>query len=583
MTQRANPSIVARTVNTIPAPIGISDFRTLRERGFVYIDKSHLISELIDRENVPAVLLPRPRRFGKTLNMSMLRCYFEKGDQDTSHLFEGLHIWRAGEKYRAHFRRYPVIYLTLKNIKTPTWAECYEGIRKEIEVLFGEHRYLEESGHLSESQRMRFQAVLTGNAESILYRHALGDLCEYLHRHHGEKAILLIDEYDAPIHVSYVQGYAKEALEFFRGFLTSGLKDNVHLSRAVLTGILRIARESIFSDLNNLGVYTLLRREFSSCFGFTESEVQALLEKAGRAQCMDLVRAWYNGYFFGGQVIYNPWSILNFVANEEISAQAYWLNTSSNDLVKHLLERHAEPLGPVFSDLLEGKSVERSLSEHLVLNQLETSKDALFGLLVFAGYLNARMIEPKASHLLPTYKLSIPNLEVRQVYVETFGQWLDRTLSAGGGDVDRLLWALLAGDAVAAERHLSLFVRNMLSYHDAGIVFPEQVYHAFVLGLLAAYEGKGYRVRSNRESGLGRPDVLILPVEAGKPGAVLELKVVKEGKRAPEKALKAALAQIDEQSYAAEVEAAGARPIQKWAVAFDGKKVWVRAGKVGKG
>jgi len=566
----------AEAAMTLLIPIGISDFRELRERGLEYVDKSHLITELLDQPGIQVALLPRPRRFGKTLNLSMLRYFFEKRDEDLSHLFEDLAVWQAGEAYRAHFQRYPVVFLTFRDIKSSRFEECWADLKKKIEVLFREHEPLLDAGALGEGEARDFRAILDGKAEPVLYRRALGDLTKYLHRATGEKVIVLIDEYDEPIHAGHVYGYAKEVLEFFRSFLTAGLKDNPHLSRGVVTGILRIARESIFSGLNNLAVCSLLMPAFSTCFGFTEPEVTALLEKAGQGAQMDAVRAWYNGYSFGGEVIYNPWSVLNFLQRGG-EPKPYWLSTSSNDLIRQLLQGRAAKLEPIFEAMLEGGGIERILDENVVLDQLARSDDALWSLLVFSGYLKAEARWRGAGEQ-EAHFLTIPNREVRLLYTGTFRDWLRDRVESRGGDIERMLDALLAGDAAVVEKQLQLFATDVLSYHDATLLDPEQVYQAFVLGLLAAYESRGYRVRSNRESGEGRPDVLIIPKEAGKPGVVLELKVVGEKVRTPDKALAAALSQVEKNDYAAELRAVGAAPIRVLAVAFNGKRVWVRAG-----
>jgi hypothetical protein len=291
---------------TMRIPIGIEDFRLLRERNLTYVDKSRLICELIDKPGVQAVLLPRPRRFGKSLNLSMLRCWFEKRGEDLTHLFEDLAVWRAGDTYREHFQRYPVIHMTFKEVKVERYEDAWSAIREKIRDLFNAHREVLESGILDGMAAERFAQILDGSAPIALYHRALLDLCEALHRHHGEKVVILIDEYDQPIHAGYVHGYVREMLDFFRAFLTTGLKGNPHLEKAVLTGILRIARESIFSGLNNLGVYTLLRSEFATSFGFTEAEVADLLDQAGRRDQLRVVQHWYNGYRFGGHVISRP-------------------------------------------------------------------------------------------------------------------------------------------------------------------------------------------------------------------------------------------------------------------------------------
>ena len=557
-----------------PVPIGVDDFRELRERGMEYIDKSHLVREVLDK-GAQALLLPRPRRFGKTLAMTMLRCFFEKRADDFTPLFSDLSIWQAGEPYRAHFQRYPVIFLTLKGIKLETFDLAWDVIRKRLGGLFSEHRALLDSGALSEEEARRYRQVLDGTAELSGYADALLDLSSYLHRVHGEKVVILIDEYDAPIHAGVAGGYVREVLDFFRLLLTQGLKGNPHLFKAVLTGILRVAKESIFSGLNNLAVYTLLRPDFATCFGFTEPEVAALLDRAERSDQLDAVRAWYNGYLFGGEVIYNPWSILNYIDSPEPEPRPFWISTSANELVRESLVKHAAKAHDDIEALLEGQGVLRRLDENVVLSDLDTRADTLFGLLTFSGYLKAEkhVLDPKDE---PYYLLTIPNREVRRVYTSTFREWMiDRM--GGESAVQRLQQALLSGDAEALEEELAGFTANVLSYHDLArpreaARRPEQVYHAFVIGLLATLEPE-YEVRSNRESGSGRPDVMVRPRQAGKPGAVLELKVARPGKQTLEQALAEGVAQIQQRDYASELRAAGANPVHGFAVAFDGKHV----------
>jgi len=430
-----------------------------------------------------------------------------------------------------------------------------------------------DGGRLGEVETRRYRQILDGTADQALFDRALLDLSAYLHAHHGEKVVILIDEYDEPIHTGHVHGFAAEILEFMWAFLGSALKSNTHLQRAVMTGILRVAKENLFSGLNNLGVYSLLRPEFNTCFGFTETEVAALLERSGRSDKLDLVRAWYNGYLFGGEVIYNPWSILCFLDSIGAELRPYWLSTSSNDLVKELLELHAFRFQPVFEALLEGSSIERVVEENVVLSEIRTDQDALWSLLLFSGYLKAEQRSMGRGER-PAHALSIPNREVREVYSGTFRRWMEAHMAGHGGSVDRLTRALLHGDAEAFEEQLQAFVTNVLSHHDPGHLDPERVYHGFVVGLLAVLE-PGHDVRSNRESGAGRPDVLIRPRQPGKPGVVLELKVAKPGKKTLAQALAEGLAQLEAKNYGAELQAAGATPVHAFAVAFDGKKVRV--------
>ena len=553
--------------------IGIDDFRKLREKGLEYVDKSDMIRQLIDRTGVEVSLFPRPRRFGKSLNLSMLRAWFEKRDEDLSHLFRDLSIWQAGETYRAHFQRYPVIQLSFKETKFPDFERVMDAFRLKIGRLFQEHEYLLDSERLGERERRDFRAIVDRTAPQALYDRALLDLSAYLHAHHGEKVIILVDEYDEPIHAGYLHGFGQKLLDFLRAFLGAGLKGNVHLERAVMTGILRVAKENLFSGLNNLGVYSLLHAAYSTSFGFTEPEVAALLARNGRADRLDDVRRWYNGYLFGGEVIYNPWSVLCYLDAGVPEPAPHWLSTSSNDLVKELLELHALSFQPVFESLLEGGGVERVVEENVVLSEIRSDEDALWSLLLFSGYLKAekRSLGPgeRAAHFL-----SIPNREVREVYSKTFRRWMTARMRGHGGSLERLTRALLGGDAEALEEQLQAFITNVLSHHDPGTLDPERVYHGFVLGLLAVLE-PGHDVRSNRESGAGRPDVLVRPREAGKPGAVLELKVAKPGKKTLDRALSEGLAQLEAMDYGAELRAAGAAPIFAFAVAFDGKRARV--------
>lgn len=555
-------------------PIGIDDFRKLREARLTYVDKSHLIGEILDKVGTEVLLLPRPRRFGKSLNLSMLRCFFERTGEDVSHLFEGLRIWEADAPYREHFQRHPVIYLSLKDTKQARFEDCWGAIHNKIRALFDQYRDLCSGGHLSPREAQDYQAILDGTADRSLYERALLDLSQYLHRRHGERVVILIDEYDEPIHAGYAGGYAAEIVGFCRNLLGAGLKGNPHLFKAVLTGILRVARESIFSGLNNVAAYSLLRSEFSTCFGFTEPEVQALLREGGADDRLDDVRRAYNGYVFGRTVVYNPWSVLSFLASEDRRTEGFWVSTSANDMIRDLLVYHALDVRRDVEVLLEGGSIERRIEENVVLQRLPADEDALWSLLVFAGYLRAEALPAPLNQPQP-YRLSIPNEEVREVYTTTFRTWLKTQVSGQGASVQRLVDAMLAGDAEALEEQLQSFVTNVLSYHDARRLGPEEIYHGFIAGLLATLE-PDYEVRSNRESGGGRPDVMVRPRQAGRPGVVLELKVARRG-RSLAQALAEGVRQVGANDYLAELRAAGVSPAHALVVAFDGKEVRVRA------
>jgi hypothetical protein len=389
---------------------------------------------------------------------------------------------------------------------------------------------------------------------------------------------VLIDEYDAPIHGGYANEYYDKATSFCRFFYEAGLKDNQHLERAVMTGILRVARESIFSGLNNLGVFSLLASEFNTCFGFTEPEVLALLQKAGIPEMMDPLRSFYNGYDFGRVAIYNPWSILQFLSREDKQILNYWVNTSDNALIKHLLQRHAFAVEKDIQTLLEGGSIEKKLDENVVFSELETSPRSLWNLLVFSGYLKAVYKTPMSWDDPPEYLLSIPNREVAHVYRTTFQSWMDKGLNPGGGNIEVLTTALLEGNAKKLQRQLEPLCAYVLSYHDVGGGEPERFYHGLMIGLLAMLE-PDYEVRSNRESGTGRPDVMIKPRRPGKPGVVLELKAAGEDEdRTLEQALNEGLRQVQKNDYTAELRATGVKTIHTLVIAFDGKQVIVESG-----
>jgi hypothetical protein len=565
-------------VMAVSPPLGISDFRLLRQSNATYVDKTGAIADVL-RHPAQVLLFPRPRRFGKTLLLSTLQAFVERGSDDREGLFGDLAIWNDPAA-RQHLGRYPVIFMTFKDVKHSSWDGCLRAVADEIARAFRAHRDVRAglTGHAVEI----FDSLEAERADEVRLARSLSFLCEALHGHHGERVVLLIDEYDSPIHAGYVHGYYDRVIEFFRNFLSGGLKDNAHLFKGVLTGILRVAKESIFSGLNNLSVFSLLHPAFGSAFGFTEAEVGDLLERAGLAARREEVQRWYNGYVFGRTVVYNPWSVLSFLANApyDMAPQPYWVSTSSNELIKELLVRHAERMQPELEALLDGQRVVRAVDENVAFPELARDTDAVWSLLVFSGYLKAEEHAPHGALGPATFALSIPNLEVRQVYAGTFQVWMKERVHAGGGDVERLTRALLAGDAEAFEIQLQAFATHVLSYHDTGLPDPEKLYHGFILGLLAVLEPH-YVVRSNRESGAGRPDVQIRPAVPDKPGVLLELKVARPGRSTLDEALARGLAQIARNGYAAELRAAGAQPIHAMAVAFDGKTVRVQAAPPG--
>jgi len=450
------------------------------------------------------------------------------------------------------------VFITFKDVKPSSLEDWESAIRLRLSLLAEALRpQIDAPGLLSDVEHRHLRDLREGTANIAVMQISLFMFCQWLERAHGEKVVLLIDEYDTPIHAAWGTDFYPPVVDFFCGFFGAALKGNPHLFKGVMTGILRISKESIFSDLNNLKVMTLLEPEYADCFGFTEAEVQALFARQGMQEHMEEARAWYNGYRFGDCTIYNPWSILNFLASRDRVPRSFWLNSSSNDLIKEHLTRHAFKMSSDLQALMEGRRIERKIESNISFPQLETSSDALLSLLLFSGYLKAEPIPGDRSG--PRHCLSIPNKEVAEIYQLTFKLWLEAHLGGSSDRVFSLVKAMLEGDAHLFQRYLSMYTLNMLSYLDGRGSEPEALYQGLMLGLCAVLE-PGHRVRSNRESGFGRADLLILPNRAGQPGAVLELKVAEKGYRTMKQALAEGSAQIKQRRYVTELLVAGASP-----------------------
>ncbi|MBF0240517.1 MAG: AAA family ATPase [SAR324 cluster bacterium] len=551
------------------APIGISDFKTLRESGLYYVDKSLFLRDILDKP-AQVILLPRPRRFGKTLNLSTLRYFLEKTPESHAPLFHGLAIERYPE-FMARQGQYPVVYLTFKDVKEPTWDACLEKIADLLAVELDRHAEWIESVPLSEREVGLWRQLRGKTANQTMLEQSLALLMALLHRACGQKVFLLIDEYDAPIHSGFQFGYYEEVILFTRNLLSAALKDNLDLAKGVMTGILRIAKESIFSGLNNPDIFSILSPQMSEHFGFTETEVTRLLEDFQLSDHLALAREWYNGYVFGGQVIYNPWSILQFISRPEEGARPYWVNTSANELIRDLITRTDSALREQVEILLSGGSITAPLDDNIVLRDIELNHNTIWNFLTFSGYLKpVRRIERE---LTPLYELAISNREVRYFFHTTIQNWLSRQI--GDQRLHPLLRALLAADMETFEDVLREMVLETMSFHDTAGQEPEKVYHAFVLGLLVTLT-ESHRVRSNRESGFGRYDVMLLPKNPAQTGFVLEFKKINRHRGETEKsAMASALKQIQEKNYATELRATGIGNILGIGVVVDGKQVWV--------
>ncbi len=560
-------------------PIGESDFRLLIQDRYYFVDKSLFIQEIL--EDARIILITRPRRFGKTLNLSMLRYYFasEVERESTKGLFEGLKIQNAPEEIRQHQGRYPVIFLTFKDLKCTHFEETYRIFCELIASVYGEHRYLLEGELLASDEKARYQALLEGKAPFEVVSLSLKRLSQHLHQYHKRPPLILLDEYDTPIQSGYLYGYYEPIIKFFRTFLGSALKDNPHCFKAVLTGILRVSKESLFSGLNNIEVYSMLRAQYGQYFGFTEEEVQDLLEQAGLRDQAANIRHWYNGYQIGNHTVYNPWSLLNCVKEKGL-LKCYWLNTSDNALVKECLYRSGLIYEESFERLLEGKTVECLINENIVFSVLQNliqHDSVILSFLLMAGYFKVVSVK-YIGRSEPQCQLAIPNKEIKILYAELVEEWLVSGQSRIQSS--EFLNQLLQGDIEAFEESFQFLLENTISVHDLSKE-PEAFYHGFMIGLTAHIQfHRNYCLKSNRESGQGRYDYLILSKDPNKPTLLMEFKRVRSNKTQSssevndllEKTAHEALAQIENKIYYQEAKQYGSQSILMIALAFCGKQ-----------
>ena len=544
------------------SPIGIDDYKKLIENGCAYIDKTLFIQEIIER-GTELALIPRPRRFGKTLNMSMLKYFFEKTEEDNSHLFSPYKIWQT--TYRELQGKHPVIFLTLKEVKQETWELAYAKLKVLIAKEFERHRYLLSSSELSDDEKEIFHNILKQQADQANTETSLNYLVTWLRRHHNKKVIVLIDEYDAPIHMAYFHGYYSHIINFMRNWLGGGLKSNTCLERGVLTGILRIAKENIFSDLNHSSNFTMFSEDFSDKFGLLEEEIVPLLKEHGLSDKLTDVRQWYNGYHIGSDSVYNPWSILSYVQHKKL--KPYWVNTSGNELVKEQLTQKGVFFKEDFETLVLGGTITKLVDEGLIFTSLKNSKEAIWGLLLFSGYLTFASL-PLLDGILYSCELKLPNQEVLLLFQSMIREHLTEAYSTSWTD---LLQDLTSGNVKAFSLKFEQLIMDIFSAHDIPKDEPERVYHAFVLGLLSSLQ-KDYEIKSNRESGLGRYDVCLFPKNVKGLGIILEFKKAKEGSDLKELA-DLAITQIETLHYVTELKSRGIQKILALGMAFQGKVV----------
>ncbi len=553
-------------------PVGIEDFGKIIAGNYYWIDKTRFIKELLDAHGA-VTLITRPRRFGKTLTLSMLQYFFTmEHAEENRKLFAGLDIERAGDSYMKEQGSRPVVSLTLKGVQNTKFDVMMELLQGLLQKLYGDHRYLMEHPGVTEEGRRFIRRILNGDARQADLQVSLANLTGYLEQAHGRKPILLLDEYDAPILSAWEHGYYDKCIEFMRGFLGNALKTNPSLDFAVLTGVTRISKESIFSGLNNLKVCSVLSDQYSDILGFTQEEVAKLMSDCGVGDKLSDLKKWYDGYRFGNTEIYNPWSVIQFVDNG-CKFRPYWINSSGNTILKALLENVDEERRKQLEDMMNWKaaSVQALVDEGITYPDIREDRNALFMMLLTTGYLKS-MKEWQDQRGRWWCCLQIPNREVLLAYE-------DEILAkvAGAGNRVRLfemLDAMVAGEADMFQKQLSIILRDVVSFHDAAQ--PESFYHGLLLGFFVLMEGT-YRVESNRESGYRRFDIAFFPEKNGKPGVILELKAAKS-EAAIEDVAKAALRQIEEKSYVTELERHGVKDVWKYGIAFHGKKVWMERG-----
>ena len=550
-------------------PIGISDYKELIDEGFYYVDKTDFIRELLENGS-KITLLPRPRRFGKTLNLSMLRYFFEKTDGNVFRpLFDSKRI-REWKEFDKHQGQYPVIMLTLKDCKADTFDKALELVASELQKEFFRHKYLLDSPVMDSTYRPIFQSLLEGNPGEVRMQRSLLLLSELLTAHWGMPPLVLLDEYDTPIHVAFDKGYYDRMIVFMRNFMSMVFKDNTSVFRGVITGILRVSKESIFSGLNNIAVFSLLDRPMSTAFGFIQDEVDGLLDDYSQGRHKEEIKRWYNGYLFGGHVIYNPWSVLNYIMYDGVFAP-YWVNTGSDVLLRHLIAEGPSQVRKGIETLVQGGSLCSVINDKLAFPDLLSSASNIWSFMLFSGYLKASEGTMTPDHLM-SYTLGVPNTEVSTVFSTIIRGWINDG-PVKNDRLEMMLQALDENDIEAFEEILNEFVVNTLSYYDTNGRDPEKVYQAFLLGMLVSHGS--YKVSSNRESGLGRYDILMCPVDVSRRGYIMELKRLRMSSTV-ETTLDTALQQIKDKRYAATLHAAGVRDILEMAITFDGKRVWVK-------
>ena len=559
--------------------IGNQSFESIREKDNFYVDKTLFIREWWDSDDA-VTLITRPRRFGKTLNMNMLECFFSNKYKDRGDLFEGLEIWKD-EKYRELQGTYPVIFLSFASIKQVRYDETVIKIKDELIRIYNEYDYIMKSGIYNTNEKMQYQSVCVGMSDTVA-QEALKNLSNYLSRYYGKKVIILLDEYDTPMQEAYVNGYWEELVAFTRSLFNSTFKTNPYLERAIMTGITRVSKESIFSDLNNLVVVTTTSNQYETAFGFTEEEVFNSLDEQGLSDKKDIVKTWYDGFTFGDKKdIYNPWSIINFLKFK--SLKTYWADSSSNGLINSLVQKGSPYIKTMIENLISGEKINVIVDEQIVFSELDYSEDAVWSLMLASGYL--KVVSSEELNLIREsdneYELALTNREILFMFRKMILRWF----SPAKHETNEFIRALISSDIESMNEYMNDVAFNTFSSFDSGKhnserKAPENFFHGFVLGLIVD-QTENYIITSNRESGYGRYDIMLEPIDKTNeklPGIVIEFKVINPRKEnSLEETVAAALKQIEEKNYNAELVKRGVKEenIHHYGFAFRGKEVLI--------
>lgn len=546
-------------------PIGVSDFK-LATTGYYYVDKTLMIRDFLDKKPMVS-LFTRPRRFGKTLNMDMLRVFFEKTNEDTSVYFKDKQIWQCGDYYTKHQGQYPVIFLTFKDVKSMTWEETFQKIRRLISLEFIRHNELETSSVLTAYEKEQYHLLAGDSGDEVDCQMGLQLLSLLLHKHYGRECIIIIDEYDTPIQQGHTCNFYPEIVNFMRNFFSGGLKDNPHLAFGFLTGILRVAKESIFSGMNNLKTYSILDDGYSSYFGFTEKEAKDMLRYYGKDDKYDELSEWYDGYRFGNTEIFNPWSVINYIS-DNCFPKAFWQSTGSNDIIGEIIQTATPEISEDLYKLLCGEKIAAYIDTGVIYPEVQNNPYSIYSFLLVAGYLKVANIYPQSDGNFMC-DVAIPNKEITFVYEkEVLNRTNQNSLAIS------ISQAIFSKDTQKLQTLLEDFMVKSISSIDGA---NESFYHGMMLGLCAIL-GNRYKIRSNRESGLGRFDIQLMPLTKGMPGFIFEFKHTKDEHIDLSALADSALQQIEAKKYDTELRDNGVTSIIRIGIAFRGKSAVVRRG-----